>query len=111
MSSTETTNNFSDRFYFKLQERSTEKPEESYTSLLLSKGKKKILQKVGEEAIEVIYASASETKQETIAEIADLYYHLQVLMLHEGILPEDIRDALEKRMGLSGIEEKQQRKS
>ena len=70
--------------------RKSEKKEGSYTSFLFEKGLDKILKKVGEESTEVIIAGKAEDKRETVYEIADLAYHVMVLMVEMGISLEDI---------------------
>ena len=77
--------------YQLLQSRKKELPEGSYTTYLFQKGLDKILKKVGEESTEVIIAGKAEDKAETIYEIADLAYHVLVLMVQMGISVEDIR--------------------
>ncbi len=77
--------------------RKTEKKEGSYTTYLFEKGLDKILKKVGEECTEVIIAGKAEDKKETIYEIADLYYHVMVLMIEAGISTEDIFRELASR--------------
>ena len=77
--------------------RKTEKKEGSYTTYLFEKGLDKILKKVGEESTEVIIAAKSEDRKETIYEIADLAYHVMVLMIEAGISLEDIHRELASR--------------
>ena len=77
--------------------RKTDKKEGSYTTYLFDKGIDKILKKVGEECTEVIIAAKSEDKPETIYEIADLAYHVMVLMIEAGISLEDIHKELASR--------------
>ena len=77
--------------------RKTEKKEGSYTTYLFEKGLDKILKKVGEESTEVIIAAKAEDKKETIYEIADLTYHVMVLMIEAGISLEDIYRELASR--------------
>ena len=77
--------------------RKTNPKEGSYTTYLFDKGLDKILKKVGEECTEVIIAGKAEDKAETIYEIADLAYHVLVLMVQMGITVEDITRELEKR--------------
>ena len=77
--------------------RKTEKKEGSYTTYLFEKGLDKILKKVGEESTEVIIAAKDKDKKETIYEIADLTYHVMVLMIEAGISLEDIHDELARR--------------
>ncbi len=77
--------------------RKVEKKEGSYTTYLFQKGLDKILKKVGEECTEVIIAAKADDKKETIYEIADLCYHVMVLMLQQGISLEDIHKELAGR--------------
>ena len=74
-----------------------EKKEGSYTTYLFEKGLDKILKKVGEESTEVIIAAKAEDKKETIYEIADLAYHVMVLMIETGIELPDIYKELASR--------------
>ena len=75
-----------------------ERPKEgSYTSYLFDKGLDKILKKVGEESTEVIIAGKAEDKAETIYEIADLAYHVMVLMLELGISLDEVKRELASR--------------
>ncbi len=80
-----------------IEGRKTEKKEGSYTTYLFEKGLHKILKKVGEESTEVIIAAHAEDKAETIYEIADLAYHVMVLMVQAGISLEDIHKELASR--------------
>ena len=77
--------------------RKTEKKEGSYTTYLFEKGIDKILKKVGEECTEVIIAGKADDKKETIYEVADLAYHVMVMMVEMGITPEDIHRELASR--------------
>ena len=80
-----------------IEERKTEKKEGSYTTYLFEKGLDKILKKVGEECTEVIIAAKAEDRRETVYEIADLAYHMMVLMVEAGISLEDVRAELASR--------------
>ena len=80
-----------------LKDRKEKLPENSYTTYLFQKGLDKILKKVGEESTEVIIAGKAEDKAETIYEIADLAYHIMVLMTEMGISTDDIRKELSQR--------------
>ena len=80
-----------------LQGRKDQPQEGSYTSYLFDKGLDKILKKVGEEATEVIIAGKAEDRKETVYEIADLAYHVMVLMLQLGISLEDVGRELASR--------------
>ena len=77
--------------------RKRDMPEGSYTSYLFEKGLDKILKKVGEECTEVIIAGKAEDKRETVYEIADLAYHVMVLMTEAGISLDDVRAELASR--------------
>lgn len=83
--------------YKLLEGRKAERPEGSYTTYLFDKGLDKILKKVGEECTEVIIAGKAEDKKETIYEIADLAYHVMVLMVQMGISVEEIHRELASR--------------
>lgn len=83
--------------YSLLEGRKKERPEGSYTSYLFDKGLDKILKKVGEESTEVIIAGKAEDKKETVYEIADLIYHLMVLMVEMGISVNDVMAELASR--------------
>ena len=80
-----------------LKGRKEEMPEGSYTSYLFEKGIDKILKKVGEESTEVIVAAKGNDKRETVYEIADLAYHVMVLMTEMGISTDDVRKELASR--------------
>ncbi|MBO7406817.1 MAG: phosphoribosyl-ATP diphosphatase, partial [Clostridia bacterium] len=71
--------------------------EDSYTSYLFDKGLDKILKKIGEESTEVIIAGKAQDKPETVYEIADLVYHVMVLMVEAGISLDDVRAELGRR--------------
>ena len=80
-----------------IEGRKTEQKEGSYTTYLFEKGIDKILKKVGEECTEVIIAGKADDKAETVYEIADLAYHVMVLMTQMGISLEDIHKELASR--------------
>ena len=80
-----------------IRERKTDKKEGSYTTYLFEKGLDKILKKIGEESTEVIIAAKAQDKKETVYEIADLAYHIMVLMIEAGISLEDIHKELASR--------------
>ena len=80
-----------------IEGRKTEKKEGSYTTYLFEKGTDKILKKIGEESTEVIIAGKADDKKETVYEIADLCYHVLVLMIQMGISLEDIHKELASR--------------
>jgi phosphoribosyl-ATP pyrophosphohydrolase len=81
-------------------------PTQSNTAKLFAKGKKKIAQKLGEEAVETLIEGVKGDKDGVISESADLLYHLLVLWAALDVKPEEIWDALRAREGISGIAEK-----
>ncbi len=86
-----------DGLYSLLEGRKKDKPQGSYTTYLFEQGIDKILKKVGEECTEVVVAGKGGDKAETTFEIADLMYHVMVLMVQMGIEPKDIIDEMAKR--------------
>ena len=78
-------------------DRKNEEAEGSYTSYLFEQGIDKILKKVGEQCTETVIAAKNNDKEETDYEIADLIYHVLVMMAYQGITPEDVETELEKR--------------
>ncbi len=83
--------------YELIKGRKTNKQEGSYTTYLFEKGIDKILKKVGEESTEVIIAAKANDKKETVYEVADLAYHIMVMMVEMGISLEDIKSELASR--------------
>ena len=80
-----------------IQGRHAQMPEGSYTTYLFQKGIDKILKKIGEESTELIIASKADDKKETVYEIADLAYHIMVMLVEMGIPLEDVRKELASR--------------
>jgi phosphoribosyl-ATP pyrophosphohydrolase len=80
-----------------IEDRKENPAEGSYTNNLLRQGYDKVAQKVGEEAVEVVIAGASQGKQRTIEESADLIYHLFVLLVQQGISLSEVEAELERR--------------
>ena len=99
-----------DRLFATVASRRGGDPELSYTAKLLAAGTPRIAQKLGEEAVETVIA-AVEGNSGLIGESADLLYHLLVLWADAGVAPSEVWRALESRMGISGIAEKQSRRS
>ncbi len=82
---------------------------ESYVQSLLSAGKNKILKKIGEETTEVVSAAAQEEREEITKEVADLWFHVLVLLASQDVSIESVFSELENRFGKSGIREKRER--
>lgn len=85
-------------------------PEASYSAKLFSKGREKISQKVGEEAVEIVIAATKGSRKEVISESADFFYHILALWVDMGIKPKDVVEKLKERKGVSGLDEKKARK-
>ena len=84
-------------------------PQSSYTARLFARGRAKIAQKLGEEAVETVIEGVGENPAALIGESADLLYHLLVLWAAAGISPADVGAELARREGTSGIDEKRAR--
>ena len=99
-----------DRVYQVILDRKANPNPDSYVCKLLEKGEDKILQKVGEEAVEVLLAGKGGDDDALVYELADLVFHCLVLLGARGIDPGRIASELERRFGTSGIAEKASRK-
>ena len=93
-----------------LEARKQADPDASYVASLYSKGLDAILKKVGEEATETVIAAKGGDTQQLVYETADLWFHTLVLLAHQGVGPDEVLRELERRFGLSGLEEKAARK-
>lgn len=98
-----------EELYAIIEARRAGDPATSYVARSFAKGRAKIAQKVGEEAVETVIAGVADDRDGIIAESADLLFHLSILWADVGIAPADVLAALEKRRGISGIEEKANR--
>lgn len=93
-----------------LEERKHADAASSYVASLHAKGLEKILKKVGEEATETVIAAVGGDREQVIYETADLWFHTMVMLSHLDISHAEVLAELERRFGLSGLEEKAQRK-
>jgi phosphoribosyl-ATP pyrophosphohydrolase/phosphoribosyl-AMP cyclohydrolase len=100
----------SDKLYHVLQDRKLADPKTSYVASLFKKGENTILKKVVEEAGEFSFAIKDDDKKEIVYEAADLAFHTLVALAYKDINPDLIKQELQRRFGLSGIEEKNSRK-
>ena len=98
-----------DQLYALVASRKGADPETSYTAKLFSRGRPKIAQKVGEEAVETVIAAMAQGPDAVVGESADLLYHLTVLWADCGVTPDQVWAELAKRQGLSGVDEKKAR--
>jgi len=98
-----------DRLWQVILSRRGADPKTSYTARLFARGRIKIAQKLGEEAVEVVIEGVGDNRSALVGESADLLYHLLVLWAATGISPADVAAELARREGTSGIEEKRSR--
>ena len=92
-----------------LEQRKQQSPDESYVASLYAKGLNSILKKIGEEATETVIAAKDGDKKQIVYETADLWFHSMVMLADQGLGPDDVLQELQRRFGLSGLEEKAQR--
>ncbi|VVT08375.1 Phosphoribosyl-ATP pyrophosphatase [Sphingomonas sp. EC-HK361] len=95
-----------DRLEATIRDRRGADPASSYVASLFAKGRGRIAQKLGEEAVETVIASLGDDPAKIVPEAADLIFHLIVLLADAGVSLEDVRAELARREGVSGIEEK-----
>ena len=93
-----------------LEERKGASADSSYVAGLYAKGLDAILKKIGEEATETVMAAKDGNAEQIVYETADLWFHTLVLLAQQGLGPQQVLDELQRRFGLSGLEEKANRK-
>jgi phosphoribosyl-ATP pyrophosphohydrolase len=94
-----------------LEQRKQADPESSYVASLYAKGLDAILKKIGEEATETVLAAKGGDRDQIVYETADLWFHSLVLLAHQGVSPDQVLAELQRRFGLSGLQEKASRDS
>lgn len=99
-----------DRLTEVLRERKSAPPDSSYVAGLYAKGLDKILEKVGEESVETIIAAKNGDSKQLVYETADLWFHCMIMLSHQGLEAKDVLHELARRFGLSGLDEKAQRR-
>ena len=99
-----------ERLYGVIEQRRGADPKESYVAKMFAKGRKKIAEKVGEEAVETVVAAVDKDRGEVIAESADLLFAMMVLWAQMDVRPEHVFAELARREGTSGLAEKAARK-
>ena len=109
MTDSENINATIQRLYNTIVSRRGGDPASSYTAKLFDGGNERIAQKLGEEAVEAVIATVAKDRNGMICESADLLYHLLVAWAYVGIAPEDVLAELDRRDGISGVEEKESR--
>ena len=92
-----------------LEQRKTQTADKSYVASLYTKGLNTILKKIGEEATETVIAAKEGDKAQIVYEMADLWFHCAVLLAQQNLHPDDVLNELNRRFGLSGLDEKAQR--
>lgn len=92
-----------------LEARKGADPGSSYVARLYDRGLDAILKKIGEEATETVMAGKDGNPERLVAEVADLWFHTLILLAHQGLGPDAVMAELERRFGLSGLEEKARR--
>ena len=92
-----------------LEQRKSESPDSSYVAKLYAKGLDAILKKIGEESTELVMAAKDGDPAKIVYETADVWFHSLVLLAQQGLGPQDVLKELERRFGLSGLEEKARR--
>jgi phosphoribosyl-ATP pyrophosphohydrolase len=100
-----------DRLEAVIRERRAGDPDASYVARLTAKGRAKIAQKLGEEAVETVIAAIQDDRAALTGEAADLVFHLLVLLADAGLGLDDVRAELARREGISGLDEKAGRQS
>ena len=95
-----------DRLADVIESRKGGDPDASYVSRLLSRGEDSVLKKVGEEATETVMAAKDGNRLRIVEETADLWFHCLIMLAHYGLRPADVLSELQRREGISGIDEK-----
>ena len=111
MTDVKTSNDTLARLATVIESRKGGDPEKSYVARLFHKGGDAILKKIGEEATEVVMACKDGVPERIVGEVADLWFHCMLALNAHGLAPADVMAELERREGLSGLEEFAARKS
>ena len=93
-----------------INERKGGDPDKSYVAKLFAKGDDAMLKKIGEEATEVVLAAKSGERLHLVREVTDLWFHCMIVLARHGLGPADVLAELQRREGISGIDEKAARK-
>jgi phosphoribosyl-ATP pyrophosphohydrolase len=99
-----------DRIADSINQRKGGDPEKSYVARLFSKGDDAMLKKIGEEATEVVLAAKSGERLQLVREVTDLWFHCMIVLARHGVGPKDVLAEMQRREGISGIDEKAGRK-
>jgi phosphoribosyl-ATP pyrophosphohydrolase len=93
-----------------IDERKDGDPSKSYVAQLFAKGDDAMLKKVGEEATEVVLAAKSGDRLHLVREVTDLWFHCMIVLARHGLGPQDVLAEMQRREGISGLDEKARRK-
>jgi phosphoribosyl-ATP pyrophosphohydrolase len=99
-----------DRLAAVVESRKGGDPAHSYVAQLLARGEDAVLKKLGEEAIEAVMAGKAGDRLHIVREMADLWFHCVIALAYYGLRPSDVMQELQRREGISGIDEKAGRK-
>jgi phosphoribosyl-ATP pyrophosphohydrolase len=94
------------KLYDVVLERRKADPDESYVAKRFKQGPAKIAQKFGEEAVETVIAAMQDDREEVISESADMIFHWLLLIAAAGVKPQEVMEELDRRTGISGLDEK-----
>ena len=99
-----------DRIAASIEERKDGDPEKSYVAKLFSKGDDAMLKKIGEEATEVVLAAKGDDRLHLVREVTDLWFHCMIVLARHGLGPNDVLAEMQRREGISGLDERASRK-
>ena len=103
-------NDILDRIAATIEERKKGDPEKSYVASLFAKGDDAMLKKIGEEATETVIAAKSGDRLQIVHEVTDLWFHCMIVLARHGLGPDDVLAEMQRREGISGLDEKAARK-
>lgn len=99
-----------ERIAAEIEERKQADPQKSYVAKLFAQGEDAMLKKIGEEATETVLAAKSGDRLHLVREVTDLWFHCMIVLARHGLGPRDVLAELQRREGISGIDEKAARK-
>jgi phosphoribosyl-ATP pyrophosphohydrolase len=99
-----------DRIAASIEARKDGDPEKSYVAKLFAKGDDAMLKKIGEEATETVIAAKGGDKLQIVHEVTDLWFHCMIVLARHGLGPDDVLAEMQRREGISGLDEKASRK-